>query len=75
MIDIFDCYYCGKRLTTLLLRDFQLYEKHKKVDRKLDEIKRLREARGILTPICNVCKQKELTALLKKYNILSDIEM
>jgi hypothetical protein len=25
--------------------------------------------------ICNVCKQKELKALLKKYNILSDIEM
>ena len=54
MIGTFDCYYCGKRVTACLLRNFQLYEKH---------------------PICNVCKQKELTALLKKYNILSDIEM
>jgi hypothetical protein len=50
MIDIFDCYYCGKRLPACHI----LYGKH---------------------PICNVCKQKELTALLKKYNILSDIEM
>ena len=52
MIDVFDCYYCGKRL--MLPLDNILYEKH---------------------PICNVCKQKELKALLKKYNILTDIEM
>lgn len=41
------------------------------LDKTLNKLKN-----GVLDEvlICNVCKQKELKALLKKYNILSDIE-